>query len=949
MACINYQITNGSAILPATPIGFDCELNPIPTIPPSGTITVCSYTVPGQAPGEFIILTVLGACPTPPIPSSSQTPTQTPTQTPPPTQSQTPPPTPTQTITQTKTPTQTPTPTKTPTNTPTPTQTPSSTPIVCGSAYTTGIFWYTDCCGNFQKGESFEVLVSLDYTQVYSGVVLLNEPATTACLTPTPTQTASPTTTLTTTPTPTQTPSLTPNVTPSQTPTPNPTPVYRPKNNCEPFTLFDLGVNCNLLKMPSNSESYDGILTLNITGGTSPYSIYWANGQRTRTLTNIGPGYYPVTVVDYYGDYTANTVCSILLPTASPTPSPTVTPSTTPPPVYANICFLAYNNSNVVGPTTFSQNGTSNGKPRWTSSNSQNIVWKGTRWELVGSDLITPINPVGGGIFASSTTSLPPLGGWSLLGGTQTYTINVTLGSCPTIIPLQVTTTKQDASCNNQTNCDGSITVSARFGLAPYQYSINNGVSYQTSNIFTNLCPNTYNIRVIDAANNIVNQSVQISSVGSPQTYQINIITQPQLNTEVSSNNISTKTTYFYVTSVPPIPNGVVVNFNLTTSSIKTFNGPGTGTCVDNFTILQNGSTKTPFSTDIDTVIGSRPNCNPETQRIDTETDQYSLELSNFSTVSGSTTSILTITDGQVGAQSNCTTNLQQTISFQVSDVVIKGCTCCSAVGDTEKTQVNNNSITYQGQVDTPECVTCQGVIQSGNIYLNMNQLVGGLICSGPNKVGCFQNFRYSPTGGVLTIDSGLSTYPCGISPNNNVQYMQANFQTPTSDNYYVEVKAMLNDVEVGSGIFNGFCSAGINESVSVVMYNPINLVAGDVFKMVYNSDGGSIVCNPVTSLIVTPTTNLGEPAVDIVITTQNIVTIDTSFSIQIETSNYGVFYKTVTITSGNSSGNMIDNVSGSPGPDPTIVAYCIDSVDNSLISCSSKQCSNASCKCAQD
>ena len=80
MACLQYQITNGSAINPATPIGFDCELNPIPTIPPGGTITVCSFTTPGQVPGEFIILTVLGPCPVV-DPTQTPTPTNTPSQT----------------------------------------------------------------------------------------------------------------------------------------------------------------------------------------------------------------------------------------------------------------------------------------------------------------------------------------------------------------------------------------------------------------------------------------------------------------------------------------------------------------------------------------------------------------------------------------------------------------------------------------------------------------------------------------------------------------------------------------------------------------------------------------------------------------------------------------------------------------------------------------------------
>jgi len=604
-----------------------------------------------------------------------------------------------------------------------------------------------------------------------------------------------------------------------------------------------MGVSCSVLKQPTTSDSFDGILTLRVTGGTSPYSFYWANGQRVQTLVNIKQGSYPVTVVDYYGDYTANTVCSIFGPTPSITPSPTVTPSRTPAPLYPNLCFLAFNSTNTVGPSTFIQNGTHNSRPKWTNSSNQNIVWKGTRWELVTSDLSTPVNPVGGGIFGSVTTTLPPISNWQLFGGTQTYTINVTSGSCPAVTPLQVNVITQNSTCNSQTNCDGSINVSTKFGTAPYEYSINNGTTWQTSPIFNNLCPGTYPVRVRDSANGTFNQTVQIGFVSAPQTYQINVNTQPQLTTEVSANGVSTKTTYFTVTSTPPVPAGLTLQFTLTTSSIKTYNGPGTGTIIDNFTILQNGVPKGVGTSDSGTVNSTRPNCNPETQQIVTETDQYYLELSNTSTVSGSTTSVLTITNGQVGTQSNCTTNLTQTISLQVSNPVIKGCVCCTAVADNIQTQVNSNSVTYQGVEPVPECVTCQGVISSGNIYLNMDAIVGGLICTGPNATGCFQNFRYNPLGGTLSSGSGLSTYVCGISTNSGVQYIQANFQTPTSDNYYVIATAYLNNVEVGSGVFDGYCSIAQLYSVSVNMYSPINLVNGDTFRIVYTggSSGGAV------------------------------------------------------------------------------------------------------------
>ena len=718
--------------------------------------------------------------------------------------------------------------------TPTPTMTPSTTPLVCGSGITQSSFIYTDCCGNFRKGIGAGNIIQLNYTLPYYGVEPLYVEAVPSCPTPTPSVTPTFTPTVSITPTSTVTPTRTPNVTPTPTITPSNSPVFVLKNDCDVFTIFEMGVTCDVLKEPTNTESYDGIVTLRVTGGTSPYSFFWANGQRTQTLVNIASGLYPVTVVDYYGDFTANTVCSVLAPTPTATPTPTITPSRTPEPIYPNICFFAYNSENVFGQTTFVQNGTYNSRPRWTSSNSQNIVWRGTRWELVASDLITPVSPIGGGLFGSTSTQLPPLGGWQLFGGTQAYTINVTQGTCPATIPLQVNIETQNASCNQTTNCDGSITIQARFGTAPYEYSINNGVSWQNSPIFTSLCPGTYNVRVRDNSNTVFNQTVQIISVGSPTTYQINLITQPELTSEISAGGISSKTTYFYLTTQPPLPPGISLNFTLTISSSKIYNGPGTGTIVDNITILQNNFPVTPLDTDSNTINQSRPNCNPESQQVVTETDQYNLELSSTSSVSGSTTSLLTITSGQVGAQSNCTTNLEQEIYIQLSNPIIKGCTCCTALADNIQTEVNSNSVSFEGQIEIPECVTCEGLINDSNIYLNMNSIVGGLLCLGPANQGCFQNFRYSNIGGILNQGSGVSSYTCGISTFVGLQYVQANFQTFVSNNYTITANAFLNGSLVGSGTFIGYCSADVVYSIPIVMFTPINLQNGDVFRIEY-------------------------------------------------------------------------------------------------------------------
>ncbi|KAF5053014.1 SprB repeat protein [anaerobic digester metagenome] len=54
-----------------------------------------------------------------------------------------------------------------------------------------------------------------------------------------------------------------------------------------------------------------------------------------------------------------------------------------------------------------------------------------------------------------------------------------------------------DATCGNN---DGTITITATGGTAPLEYSIDGGLNWSASNVFTGLTPGTYNIVVRDAA-----------------------------------------------------------------------------------------------------------------------------------------------------------------------------------------------------------------------------------------------------------------------------------------------------------------------------------------------------------------------------------------------------------------------------------------------------------------
>lgn len=78
----------------------------------------------------------------------------------------------------------------------------------------------------------------------------------------------------------------------------------------------------------------------------------------------------------------------------------------------------------------------------------------------------------------------------------ESAVITVTPNTNPTLNETHI-----DITCNGDNN--GSINITASNGIAPYQYSIDNGVTFQPSGVFNNLraAGNPYNLVVIDSKN----------------------------------------------------------------------------------------------------------------------------------------------------------------------------------------------------------------------------------------------------------------------------------------------------------------------------------------------------------------------------------------------------------------------------------------------------------------
>ena len=664
----------------------------------------------------------------------------------------------------------TPTPTQTLTQTRTPTQTPSTTPIICGSGVTTGAYYYTDCCGNFVQGTNTNVIVTMDYTKPSNGITKLNVMATTTC--PTPTQTPTPTNTPTLTQTPTNTPTLTqtPTTTITQSPTPSNAAAYKLKNDCDVFTLFDMGVRCQVLREPSSNDSFDGILTIKVTGGTTPYSFYWDGGQRTQTLRNIPSGNYPITIVDYYGDYTANTICSIFAPSPTPTSTTTPTPTVTPSPSWPSLCLIVTYATQSYGPSQFVISGSQNGKPQWTSG-SMILGWSITnlRWEIQGWT-----NTVG--LPVSTDTSNIPTSSWSIAGGTGTQpSISMTQGTCPAYLPLSTNVVGTNTSCSGTLNCNGSISITTMGGVAPYLYSINNGISFQSSNVFNGLCQNTYTVITKDSLNNTQTQVVIIGFDSAPITYSITTVID-----RIQNIGDTTQIAYWHVDVNPPITDGSIVSFDLNVSTTKNYNQPGVGTITDTITVSQNNVSKYPSTTSSITTTSGRPGCGGIYQTINvSESEVYSLQVSKDITVSGTSTSILQITDGQV-ATNGCVTEVNQTILTSVSTSVIDGCTCCTITDDDIPQGIVNHSLQYGQITVTPPIpptseATIEFTVQKYNSdFTGYATVVEGLINT---ELG----FRGNVTGYYTTdcqsrVDSAsfgpriltTSTYSVNIDVDNN-------------------------------------------------------------------------------------------------------------------------------------------------------------------------------------
>ncbi|MFN4256782.1 MAG: SdrD B-like domain-containing protein, partial [Saprospiraceae bacterium] len=190
-----------------------------------------------------------------------------------------------------------------------------------------------------------------------------------------------------------------------------------------------------------------GTATVTVTGGTTPYTYLWDNGQTTATATNLAPGQHSVTVTD------ANGCVAVALVNISSPLLPSVLATATSPAT----C--------VTGGTATALG--SGGTPPYT------YLWDNGQTTQNATNLSA----------GTHTVTLTDAGGC-----TATATVSISGTASPTAI----ITASSNATCSQ----GGSATVVAAGGIVPYTYLWDNGETTATA---INLAAGTHTVTVTDA------------------------------------------------------------------------------------------------------------------------------------------------------------------------------------------------------------------------------------------------------------------------------------------------------------------------------------------------------------------------------------------------------------------------------------------------------------------
>ena len=326
-------------------------------------------------------------------------------------------------------------------------------------------------------------------------------------------------------------------------------------SSTESITLTNGTGTLNIVTTDNNPNcgSSDGNIVITATGGSSPYLFSIDNGQNFTTgnspytFSSLGVGSYNIVVQDNNGcqGFSTANLTNANAPSLNSTAVDVSCNGLNDGQLYNNASGGTYPYQySLNGGTSFQQSGTFGGL---SGGNYTILVQDANGCQATNNININESSPITHNVTTTDAScgndngniAIIPSGGTApyqysinggssfqsngffntLSGGTYNVVISDANGCSSTISSetvqgtgiFSVTATTVGETCMDN---NGSITVVENGGASPYQYSINGGLNFQSSGLFTGLSANNYNITLQDANGCLTNTSTTITNQG---------------------------------------------------------------------------------------------------------------------------------------------------------------------------------------------------------------------------------------------------------------------------------------------------------------------------------------------------------------------------------------------------------------------------------------------------
>jgi hypothetical protein len=419
------------------------------------------------------------------------------------------------------------------------------------------------------------------------------------------------------------------------------------------------------------------------------YNIYYNNNVPNSIATLVSTG-QPAINVDYGSlllgvDVTVpdNATSIIVVGLACNNISTTTITPKLPTNIPPSICFSFGLDKIIDTYLTFTPDATLvNGKTQWSSGNYK-ITWipVTNRWEFQYTSTV----------LFYSTVTLPdgtPTGSWVSIGAN--YTTNVTTGLCLVIPKLLLTLSSTPNSffytVGGGQQCDGFITATAAGGTAPYGYSLDGGPT-QAWNTFSNVCPGTHTVTVIDNQGQTSTGTVVVQNGGQVSNLVIRLSNRTSI---LQSSATNSNRLYNWGLVIPTLNQGTIVDAILEFTNERLIGGPGTGSVAEVIEAYKNGVLLTPTITSSNRVR-TRSDCTSSSynETIVTDVITYLIDFTDGDVINGTCSSNLTLTTPQ-SSNDGCATHLNDNVDATLT-VTSTNCINCTIQGFASTNVVSNS------------------------------------------------------------------------------------------------------------------------------------------------------------------------------------------------------------------------------------------------------------------